>query len=1224
MATVYRDSKYFKVGESYRNPLTKRLIKVGGRTFNKLYVEFGDDALYKHENEPQERIVEAIRSRPTRFGPTRRPRLSRSTLPRPEPEPEAQFDLLARAFKYSDKSYEAKFELMTFEQFKVRCSNPIRATLIRELTEMRGLKYFVSIKVQFSKIAMRQDEEVTTITTPFIRTKTIQVLNEDEIIMNDIFVKLTDGIATYQREGSGWKFDGVSVCQINISKYAPLRGSSYIDLPEYIKNKKCCINVKNNDEKCFAWAVLSALHPVDGRNHPDRVSKYREYYDRYNWSGISFPAKITDISKFEKQNNISINLFGESNTNIFPLYITKTKYEKSIDLLHISNNTMGHYCWIKNFNGLVSKQYNNFDHTKYFCKRCLHGFTTEILLEKHGSDCIEDVKIILPTEEDKWLEFKNIGKQMKVPFIIYADFEALNSPIDSVNNSPDGSYTESYQKHEPCGYAYKVVCIDSKYTKPTTLYRGENCIEKFIQALKSELNDINRVIYRPEFRIITDKDKVAYNTATNCHICEKELNDDKVWDHCHITGKYRGAAHNKCNLDYKIPRHIPVVFHNLRGYDSHLLVQQFGKFPDEVVSVIPNNMEKYMSITLGRFRFIDSYQFMTASLDVLVKNTTKFYHTESEIKENVNLLKQKGVYPYDYMSSWDKFEETKLPPKSAFYSILNDSDITTADYLRAKLVWDTFKIKNMGEYHDLYLKTDVLLLADVFENFRELCLDYYGLDAAHYFTSPGLAWDAALKLSKVKLELLTDPDMFLMVEKGIRGGISVISNRYSVANNKYMGPSYDETKPSKFITYLDANNLYGWAMCQPLPTSDFKWIDPEDFDSDRLSEDLILPDTGYILEVDLAYPAELHNLHNDYPLAPESMKISEDMLSDYSKKLKEKLNIGNSNVPKLVPNLYDKTKYVVHYRNLKFYLEQGLKLKKIHRVIQFKQSPWLKSYIDFNTEKRKNAKSDFEKDFFKLMNNSVFGKTMENIRKRVNITVVNNKDLRDKLVSKPEFENMKIIDENLVVIKRKKMILRLDKPVYCGFAILDLSKLLMYDFHYNTIKRKYGAKAKLLFTDTDSLCYEIETDDLYQDMYNNKHLYDFSDYPVDNKFHDNSNKKVIGKFKDETSSIPIVEFVGLRSKMYSIKLHNNKEKKTAKGVKKSIVKNMITHNDYKNIVLNGAKQYSKMNTIRSSHHQIYSYTINKVGLCAYDDKRYILDNGFDTLAHGHYINGEQN
>ena len=545
MAIVYRDSKYFKVGESYRNPLTKRLVKVGGRTFNKLYVEFGDDALYKHENEPQERIVEAIRSKPPR-----RVRLPR-VVPAPAVEPEAQFDLLARAFKFSDKSYETKFELITFEQFKARCSDPIRATLIRELTEMRGLKYFVSIKVQFSKIAMRQNERATIISTPFIRTMTIQVLNEDEIIMNDIFAKLTDGIATYQREGSGWKFEGVSACQINISKYAPLRGSSYIDLPEYIKNKQCCINVKNNDEKCFAWAVLSALHPVDRKNHPDRVSKYRAYYDRYNWSGISFPVKVTDISKFEKQNNISINLFGEDNTNIYPLYITKTKYEKSIDLLHISNDTMSHYCWIKNFNGLISKQYNNYNETKYFCRKCLHGFTTEALLKQHGSNCIEDVRIILPTEEDKWLEFKNIGKQMKVPFIIYADFEALNSPINSANNSPDSSYTESYQKHEPCGYAYKVVCIDSRYTKPTKLYRGENCIEEFMNALQEEEKYIGEIIQQNKSnKIKTNEDVENFNKAKVCHICNQSFN--KQVDHSHFRIKKIVCSTVKIKLEKTI------------------------------------------------------------------------------------------------------------------------------------------------------------------------------------------------------------------------------------------------------------------------------------------------------------------------------------------------------------------------------------------------------------------------------------------------------------------------------------------------------------------------------------------------------------------------------------------------------------------------------------------------------------------------------------------------
>jgi len=196
--------------------------------------------------------------------------------------------------------------------------------------------------------------------------------------------------------------------------------------------------------------------------------------------------------------------------------------------------------------------------------------------------------------------------------------------------------------------------------------------------------------------------------------------------------------------------------------------------------------------------------------------------------------------------------------------------------------------------------------------------------------------------------------------------------------------------------------------------------------------------------------------------------------------------------------------------------------------------------------------------------------------------------------------------------------LKLEKLIYCGFAIVDLSKLLMFDFHYNTIKKQYGNKAKLLFTDTDSLCYEIETKDLYQDMYDKKELYDFSDYPVDNKFHDNSNKKIIGKFKDETNSVPILEFVGLRSKMYSIKLNDNKQKKRAKGIKQNIVKNIITHDDYRKVVLNGTKEYSTMKTIRSSNHQLCSYSINKVGLCAYDDKRYITDDGINTLAYGHY------
>ena len=263
-------------------------------------------------------------------------------------------------------------------------------------------------------------------------------------------------------------------------------------------------------------------------------------------------------------------------------------------------------------------------------------------------------------------------------------------------------------------------------------------------------------------------------------------------------------------------------------------------------------------------------------------------------------------------------------------------------------------MKSMGDYHDVYLKADVLLLADVFENFRKTCLQYYKLDPCHYFTSPGLSWDAMLKMTNIRLNLISDVDMYQFVEKGMRGGVSYIANRYGKANNKYM-TEYDEMAPEKHIMYLDANNLYGWAMSQYLPTGGFEWLDVNDFI--LLDDYTDTSDKGLILEVDLEYPNELHDLHNDYPLAPEKVKVERDMLSAYCKEIADKFNMSSGLVEKLIPTLGYKEKYVLHYRNLQLYLDLGLKLKKVHRVLEFDQSPWMKEYIDFNTVKRTNAKN---------------------------------------------------------------------------------------------------------------------------------------------------------------------------------------------------------------------------------------------------------------------------
>ena len=728
---------------------------------------------------------------------------------------------------------------------------------------------------------------------------------------------------------------------------------------------------------------------------------------------------------------------------------------------------------------------------------------------------------------------------------------------------------------------------------------------------------------------------------------------------------------------------IPVIFHNLRGYDSHFIMQEIGeivkkhtyknkKGEDKQMNIntIPNNMEKYLAFMLGNhLTFIDSFQFMSSSLEKLVNNMTRCENCDTGnpgkcIKRSINskgrvvqhissfscgecrncknvgkpcmipnygnlkytsktfqkgkleLMAQKGVYPYDYMDSFDKFNE-KLPTKEDFFNNMNNEHITDKDYQHAQTVWETFMLKTMREYHDLYLKSDILLLADVFENFRRTCLEYYKLDPCHYFTTSGLSWDSMLKMTDIKLELMTDIDMFQFIEKGMRGGISYICNRHSKANNKYM-KSYDEKAPSKYIMYLDANNLYGYSMEQHLPTGGFKWMTKNQIDKIDLAKYKEDGKKGLILEVDLEYPEELHNLHNDYPLAPEKLKVTKDMLSEYCKTIMQKHKISTGLVHKLTPTLKNKEKYVLHYRNLQLYTNLGLKVTKVHRVLEFDQSPWLKQYIDFNTEKRMNAKNDFEKDFFKLMNNSVFGKTMENIRKRVDAKLVTDEKKLLKYTSKPTYvSSSKIFNENLVAVHKIKETLTLDRPAYLGMCILDLSKTLMYDFHYNYIKKKYGDKAKLQFTDTDSLTYEIEAEDVYQDFLNDKNKFDNSDYPESSPYFDKCNKKVIGKFKDEAKGVPITEFIGLKSKMYSYITDNQKGGKTAKGIKKNVIKNDISHENYKDTLLNNKQMYHKMNTIRSQNHQLGSYEINKVSLSCFDDKRYIHDNGITSFAYGH-------
>ena len=1162
---------------------------------------------------------------------------------KPVPTPRTIIKQTDKALKGFAKSYEINIRNNRDPLAQMQDTrNGAERQLTTLLNEMKGLKYVETLKVTFEKISA----DVIVEKSAYFNSTSQTIINEMEIneALQMSKQNILNKIAQWISEGSGWTVQSVDSHYLNIVKYEPMKGSSYIQLPNELRNpKKGLINMKNEDNECFRWCHIRHLNQQD--KYPQRIKKSdKEYVNKLDYSGVEFPIAVKHYNRIEKQNSVNINVFGYENKQPYPIYVSKEKYEDHMELLLVTEKDNKHYVLIKDFNRFMYSQTKH-EHRKHFCMHCLQCFSSERVLSNHKDICIQvngTQAIKMPNKDNNILKFNNFHKQQPVPFVIYADFESILEKIHGCKQDGNKSYTEAYQTHADCGFGYKVVCCyDDKYTKPIQIYRGEKSVYKFMENILEEVKYCKRVMkkYFNKPLRMTEENEQEFKKATTCHICDKKYTekDTRVRDHCHITGKFRGSAHQECNLKLRInPKEIkiPVIFHNLKGYDSHFIMQEIGaivkkhtyknkKGEDKQMNInaIPNNMEKYMGFMIGtNLTFIDSFQFMSSSLDKLVSNLPAEalkYTSKRFQKEKLNLMARKGVYPYDYMDSFEKFNKTELPTKEEFYSILNNEHISDEDYSHAENVWNTFKLKTMGEYHNLYLESDILLLADVFENFRKICLQYYKLDPCHYFTSPGLSWDAMLKMTNIQLELMTDIDMFQFIEKGSRGGISYIANRYAKANNKYMS-EYDENMPSKYIIYLDANNLYGWAMSQYLPTGGFKWLTEKQINKINLAQYNEDSNKGLLIEVDLEYPKELHELHNSYPLAAERVCVNKDMLSEYCKTIATKYNISTGLVHKLIPTLSNKEKYVLHYRNLQLYLDLGLKINKVHRVLEFNQSPWLKQYIQFNTLKRTQAKNSFEKDFFKLMNNSVFGKTMENIRKRVDVRLITDEKKLLKMVSKPTYVSSKIFNKDLVAVHKIKETLTLNRPSYVGMCILDLSKTLMYDFHYNYIKEKYGNKAKLLFTDTDSLTYEIETDDVYRDFWNDKDRFDNSEYPESSPYFDKTNKKVIGKFKDEACSIPITEFIGLRSKMYSYIKDNNKGGKTAKGIKKNIINNNIKHTDYKNVLLENRQIQHTMKTIRSSKHQLGSYEINKISLSCFDDKRYILTNGIESLAYGHY------
>jgi hypothetical protein len=1073
----------------------------------------------------------------------------------------------------------------------------------------------------------------------------IAVLRKHAIpqFIHDALETLRSRHATLMRESSGLRLESIRMGDIQVTKveHMAYAGRAYTELPEFLSKKKAIVNVHNNDNRCFGYALLSSLHPAT-----DHVSR-RNHYDPFfavhpALRELEYPVEIDQFEHVEAQINIPFNVYtfyDDDGRARYPLYLSRENPDTAIDLLFWD----GHYAWIKSFTRFLGDQNPN-GHERFYCKCCFGRFTELTALTNHKKFCtaVDRCQQIytMPKEGTK-LKFINVRHQVRFPFVIYADFEALTVPCTRTN--PDTEPANIYQKHVPISVGLKLVStVPQILDIPYESYLGGDVVVWFLNRLIAYRTMAHEYLFDVRRMIMTEADDIDYSRAISCYICGKEFPDEyantrralsKVRDHDHITGAYRGAAHSQCNLRLRTTYKIPVFIHNFRGYDSHLIVPAFTHFKGMVMQVIGQGLEKYMSLTWDTtIVFKDSLQFLSGSLDALVaclkksgknkfKTLTEGFAGETD-NEGMDMLLRKGVYPYDYMNHMDRFTEQKIPPIEEFFSRLYNKPCSEADHKYADDVWKKFHCETMRNYHDLYLKTDVLLLADVFESFRTATLSSLGLDPAYYVSGPQLSWDCMMKMTRCNLTLLSDPQMFNMIHANLRGGITTIAKRYAKANNKYLEDAYDPTEPSSFIFYLDANNLYGYAMSQSLPYDEFAWMsDVECKQIDWLAQ-TDDQDYGYFVECDLHYPDELHDLHDDYPLAPERIVVEDHLLSEHQERLRGNYAVSHTATAKLVPNFFDKTKMLIHYRNLKFYLKHGLVITKMHRGIRFRQSKWLELYIRTNTEMRALAKDPVEVKLRKDMNNIIYGKTCENLTKRTDIKLVNTQKECDKLVSKPHCLRFQIFAEELAAIELQKVKCVINKPTYVGFAVLELSKLCMYDFHYEHFKQWYP-DADLLFTDTDSLVYHIFTDDLYADLDAHREYFDFSGYPNDHPLFSDENKMVVGKMKDESASGIITEYVGLRPKMYSYLTKPEdeneppKEAKRAKGIQKAAIAD-LHHADYLAQLKRAAENYVNVRRIGQKHHRVFTIDGMKRGLCSFDDKRYLLPDGIRTLAHGHY------
>jgi len=682
-------------------------------------------------------------------------------------------------------------------------------------------------------------EKVTQAAIPFRASTFYANANNEKNVNFSIrkcFTQQQNHLDEFMRSGSNWRFSRALAFDVEVAGVNPIRGGCWNVLNSKFKNKLNLYNPMNKDGKCFLYCIAYFLlfgMIVNKKLTLDDQYQIKKMTKKFDTSKITFPIAIHDIKRFLNKNpqlDLKVNvLYRNSADNIWPLEYGLGNGKKVLTLLLVETSNGSHFMVVKNCNNFLKKVYANKKQTnkksyakKFFCLNCLNGFSSQAILDKHERLCSLNKPRLeeMPDEKNNKVYFKHFERKHFLDYIAFLDFECVLPDVQKKCNSCaslkckcDCSFTTEINIQEPICYSFLVLGPKDKIIHEKT-FSGVNAHIHFLDhLLEQEEAWIKGLINSNKAMVMDKKDEKDFYKSKECYLCKRPFNQTiiKCRDHSHFTGRYIGAACQRCNLRRRMPVTIKIFVHNLAKYDMHFIIKGLSNFREKIhnLSVLPYNGENFRTLRFNSFEFIDTLAFLQASLGQLTADLRLTTHDYPILKqtylvkkrgsychERLEMVLEKSFFPYEYCKSYQQMKETtSLPSINEFYSNLSGKTISEEDYKFAQSVWKEFQCRNLIDYCEKYCKIDTVLLAEVFQKFRRQMHEFSGVDPAHYISLPSFGYDSMLHITKSTIELPTDINIVHFLERGKRGGVSFINNRQAEA---------DENGD---IVYIDANNL---------------------------------------------------------------------------------------------------------------------------------------------------------------------------------------------------------------------------------------------------------------------------------------------------------------------------------------------------------------------------------------------------------------------------------